>query len=230
MVETIRRGHQVALSDALSRSFLGSLEPAMVNAVASRAAGLSFGRGEAVVSENELHWTGLMICGAARVFLYTPDGRQVTLRHAGIGSTIGLAALLSDATVSAEALTACDVLQFDTDHLIRMANRSPSLAMAIVAEIGSVVMWDYAGIAFRMDAGVRQRLARYLLESTMASEQSARLIVLASHEQLADAIGSVREVVSRHLARFEAEALVSLDRGRIRLVDAEKLDQAARRI
>jgi len=35
-----------------------------------------------VVSENERHWTGIVLGGMARVFLITKGGRQVTLRHA----------------------------------------------------------------------------------------------------------------------------------------------------
>jgi hypothetical protein len=45
---------------------------------------------------------------------------------------------------------------------------------------------------------------------------------------VAEAVGCVREVVSRHLARFQYEEIVALERGRIRLVDPVRLDIAAR--
>jgi CRP/FNR family transcriptional regulator len=49
-----------------------------------------------------------------------------------------------------------------------------------------------------------------------------------SHEELADVVGTAREVVSRHLARFQAEDMLALERGRIRLVDPVRLDSVAR--
>jgi hypothetical protein len=33
-----------------------------------------------------------------------------------------------------------------------------------------------------------------------------------SHEEIADAVGSAREVVSRHLARFQADEMLALER------------------
>ena len=40
---------------------------------------------------------------------------------------------------------------------------------------------------------------------------------LRGYEELADALGSVREVLSRQLQRFQAEELLTLERGRVTL-------------
>jgi CRP/FNR family transcriptional regulator len=71
-------------------------------------------------------------------------------------------------------------------------------------------------------------LARQLLHFTGHQEERGQAFVLQmSHEELADAVGSAREVVSRHLARFQAEEMVALDRGRITLVDPVRLHETA---
>jgi CRP-like cAMP-binding protein len=53
---------------------------------------------------------------------------------------------------------------------------------------------------------MRQRVARHLLD--LAVRESEGLVVYASHQNIADAIGSVREVVSRVLRELRADGLV----------------------
>lgn len=69
---------------------------------------------------------------------------------------------------------------------------------------------------------VEQRLARVLLERA-DSENVVRL----THQALASAIGSAREVVSRRLEALRARDLVELDRGEIRLADRAGLGALA---
>ncbi|EPJ44978.1 MAG: hypothetical protein OFPII_30620 [Osedax symbiont Rs1] len=44
-----------------------------------------------------------------------------------------------------------------------------------------------------------------------------------THEQLAQEIGSAREVVSRHLKQLEKLSIITLHRGLILLIDRDKL-------
>ena len=64
------------------------------------------------------------------------------------------------------------------------------------------------------DPATEQRLARVLLQRADADGK-----VAATHHELAVAIGSVREVVSRRLEAFGAGGLVETVRGQIRLAD-----------
>jgi CRP/FNR family transcriptional regulator len=52
--------------------------------------------------------------------------------------------------------------------------------------------------------------------------------VEATHQDLAGELGSVREVVTRVLRRFEKEALIRVERGRISICDARRLESLAR--
>ena len=69
---------------------------------------------------------------------------------------------------------------------------------------------------------VEQRLARVLLER--ADPQNA---VHLTHQGLATAIGSAREVVSRRLEALRARGLVELDRGVIQLCNVSGLEALA---
>jgi CRP/FNR family transcriptional regulator len=52
-------------------------------------------------------------------------------------------------------------------------------------------------------------------------------VIQATHSQLADELGSVREVISRILKDFEGKGMVQLERGQVRILDKEALDKIA---
>jgi CRP/FNR family transcriptional regulator len=49
-----------------------------------------------------------------------------------------------------------------------------------------------------------------------------------THEDIANHLGSIREVITRMLKYFAAEGLVSLGRGKITLVDVQTLSDLAK--
>ena len=103
-----------------------------------------------------------------------------------------------------------------------------SLAFAIAQETSVRLMETYREVVIREEGSVRQRLARQLLNFAGQVDPSDPLLLPMSHEEIADAVGSAREVVSRHLARFQADEMLALERGRIRIVDPVRLDSTAR--
>jgi CRP/FNR family transcriptional regulator len=48
-----------------------------------------------------------------------------------------------------------------------------------------------------------------------------------THEELAVRLGTVREVVSRNLGRFQSEGLIRLDRRTVRVLDPDGLRKEA---
>jgi CRP-like cAMP-binding protein len=212
---------------SLGGSFLDTLEPSLTDAIRQRAVVHHHRSGDVIVSETARRWSGIVLSGMARVFLRTESGRQVTIRHARRGATIGIGALLGEDSVSAQAVTACAVMHLDPEPVLRLARVHPALALAIAREVSTVLLDTHREIVIREQGSVRQRIARQLLTFGGEFGPEGRLVVPMSHENLADSIGSAREVVTRHLARFQAEGLVALDRGQITLVDPVGLDDAA---
>jgi CRP/FNR family transcriptional regulator len=216
--------------DGLARSFLGGLEPSLTRTIRRAAVVHHFRSGDMIVSENDHDWTGILSSGMARIFLRTRGGRQVTLRHAQPGSSIGIGALLDGFGVAAQALTDCEVLRLDTRQVSRLAESHPSLAIAIGRELSARLGEVYREILIREQGSLRQRLARQLLHFAAVVDPERPLVLPMSHEEIADAVGSAREVVSRQLARFQDERMLALERGRITLVDPVRLDLTARQV
>jgi CRP-like cAMP-binding protein len=214
------------LTSVLRTSFLSDVDPRIVHALIRRAIVHDIAEGEIFVSETDAQWTGIVLSGVARVFLRTPAGRQVTLRNAMAGGSIGIAALLGSGSVSAQAITDCQVLRFDNQQVVSLADSQPRLAMAIARELSVCLLDTYAEIVIRDEGSVHQRLARQLLNSSVRDPQSP-LAVRMSHSEIADAVGSVREVVTRHLDRFQTAGMLRLERGRITILDPHRLHEAA---
>ena len=210
-------------------SFLDTLEPSLADSIRQRALVYHHPSGDTIMSEAEGPWTGIVQSGIARVYLLTEAGRQVTIRYVRRGDTIGIAGLLGESTVSAQAVTDCAVMQLDPEQVVRLARTYPALALAIAREVSAVLFDTQREIVIREEGSVRQRIARQLLTYAGQVDPEKPLVVPMSHEELADSVGSAREVVTRHLDRFQAEGMVALDRGEITLVDPVGLHYAANR-
>jgi CRP-like cAMP-binding protein len=209
-------------------SFLESVDPRVVATLTRRAVVQHIDGGELFVSETDPQWTGIVLSGMARIFLRTPSGRQVTLRTATAGGSVGIAALFSAGSISAQAITDCDVVRLDNPQLVALAHAHPDLAMAIARELSVCLIETYGEIVVRAQGSVHQRLARQLLHLSSVRGPQKSLAVMMSHSEIADAVGSAREVITRHLQTFQADGMLRLERGQVTIVDPVRLHEAAR--
>jgi CRP/FNR family transcriptional regulator len=85
------------------------------------------------------------------------------------------------------------------------------------------ILEELAGNAF---ASVRQRIARHLLDLAAAgSGGGSTLMASVNQQDLANSVGSVREVVARILAELRAEQLVRTSPGRVEILDPVRMSR-----
>ena len=83
------------------------------------------------------------------------------------------------------------------------------------------VLEELAGNTF---ASVRQRVARHLLDlATSRQGASHSLTASVNQQDLANSVGSVREVVARVLAELRSEHLVRTSPGRVEILDPVRM-------
>ena len=164
----------------------------------------------------------LIVSGLFRSYFAGPDGRQVTVRYARQGDTLGVvAAHGGPAPLHVQALTDATRLRFETDTLRELASSDAEVAYALLGEITNTVYALWHEIAATAFASVPQRVARHLLEIA-AREQEAEggpLVAHVSQQELADLVGSVREVVARALRDLRDEGIVQVIRAGIVVID-----------
>lgn len=71
-----------------------------------------------------------------------------------------------------------------------------------------------------------QRLARLLLDASKGADADA-FDLPVTHQELASRLGTVREVVSRNLARFRAQGLIEVQDRHVEIVNRPGLEQEA---
>lgn len=186
---------------------------------------VSFTQGEVVHTRNQAECLGLALvtAGSLCASMISDEGKQILLYRLEVGescvftSRCVLNLLNYDTMVEAE--TAGTMLIIPETVLqrlmqnIRIENAMDRLALDRCARI----MGTLERMLF---ARVDRRLAACLLQE---AEKNDRLEVRRTHEQLARDISSAREVVSRTLARFAQEGLISLRRGTICIEQPQRL-------
>jgi CRP/FNR family cyclic AMP-dependent transcriptional regulator len=222
-----------AVRAAVERSFLAELPPAALERLLSGAVLESVAAGTTTYRAGGEPRPSLIVSGIFRSYFAGPDGRQVTVRYAREGDVLGVVgAHGGPAPLHVQALTDAERLRLDIDTLRDMARHDPSVAWALTGELTNTVhaLWhELAATAF---ASVPQKVARHLLEIA-AREQEANpirpsgdggtLVAHVSQQELADLVGSVREVVARALRDLRDESIVRVSRSGIEVIDPASL-------
>lgn len=163
--------------------------------------------------------------GSVRAYMMSDEGREITLYHIRAGEC--------------DVLTASCILYqvtFDTQLVIEEDSRIlilPTIVLKGLKENNiyvrsfiyetltgrfSDVMWTIQQVLFY---GIDQRTAAFLLSHAKNGE------VRATHEQIAREINSAREVVARIIKRFADDGLVRTARGRITIIDPQRLREVS---
>jgi len=179
-----------------------------------------FGLGEAC--DNYL----IVLEGRVRVQVTTPSGREFVLYRVGKGQSCVLttSCLLATDHYPAEAIAETPVTA------LALGGRDFHRGLAEVKEFRDFVFQNLGRRLSEVMLSVERlttgridcRLARFLVQARGADGRVRR-----THQEIARDIGSAREVVSRHLKRFESAGWVELGRSAVTLVDVPALQSLA---
>jgi CRP/FNR family transcriptional regulator len=168
----------------------------------------------------------LVLSGSIRVLQRYPNGRELQLYRVKPGESCLLSGscLLGsteyDASGIAESEVELLVLPPALFHgLIADDEAFRRHVFALFGERLAAVLQIVEAVAYQK---LDQRLAALLVTRSTDGE------IVATHQALADELGSVREIVSRLLRTFEDRGWVDLGRERIRIIDANALGALAR--
>ena len=172
----------------------------------------------------------LVISGLLRVYVTALDGRTLTVRYCRPGSILGAVSLFASPfsmPASVKALTDAEILSMSAPAIRQAAERDVVLARALIEELSDRVMSFIAEIPGSAFATVRQRVARHLLDLASVTQLGPRLRVTISQQELADSVGTVREVVVRVLRELREEGCVDTGHDGIALLDPQQLSAEA---
>jgi CRP/FNR family transcriptional regulator len=210
---------------AARRSRLGALPDDLLEEVIADATEVHLTPPGILHAESGPPFTCLVTEGLVRTVVSSPEGRQATIRYAAPGALLGVSSLFSDQriVVSGVPLRASTVVMLRPKLLRDLAMREPLVAASLMGELADRVMDYQAELLGSTFASLRQKVARHLLEMALPCEDRGRLIAPVTQTELADAVGTSREVVVRILRDLREAGLVETGRDGIVLAEPERL-------
>lgn len=181
----------------------------------------------AVLSGAGTDCMGLLVLrsGRLRAYVLSQDGREVTLYRLTAGeiclfsASCVLGTAQMDLTVEAEQDSTVWVIPPDVFRQISHESAAAAgYVNTLMARRFSEVMWLVEQVMWQ---SMDRRLAAFLLEeSELEHTDTLRL----THEQIANHLGTAREVVTRMLRYFQSEGMVRLSRGTVAITDRRRLE------
>jgi CRP/FNR family cyclic AMP-dependent transcriptional regulator len=215
------------LRQALQASFLANMDPSLVDRLLEDAVRLDIPAGSVTYREGEPPRMALVVAGLIRVYLTSIDGRQLTVRYARQGSVLGVpTVVVGPVQVGTQAVTDASVLVVSVARLRELGHADALFAWALAEQIGERLNEVLAACAGNAFGTVRQRVMRHLLDLAVEHQRDAHLVAPVSQQELADAVGTVREVVARVLRDLRAEGLVENGPSGIVLLQPDRLHDA----
>lgn len=167
--------------------------------------------------------------GAIRAYMISPHGREATICRRSKGET-GVVLPLNEH----KAENVIPVFQAEEDSLIayitkpdvhRASLEIPEMLefyMDVTAVCVQEIINSFFSFAF---LPLQSRVAQILLARIKAS--GGDLTISATHEMLASATGTSREVATRTLGKMQSDGILRTGRGQVEILDLKKLEALA---
>lgn len=169
----------------------------------------------------------IILSGHVRI-VGTRGSRQHVVHTEGPGATIGEVPLFAGGTYPATAVASAEVecLVLDRAALVAAINAHPELALTLLERMARRVRHLLERLSSQTADPVASRLAAFLLARPAGPDGTITLG--GTQAQVAEDVGTVREVVVRLLRRFTADGvLTGRGRGRYALLDRDRLRQVS---
>ena len=211
---------------AIAASTLGSLPQEVIAELTDGATKLR------ILARSTVHHEGedsphleLVLAGLIRVQVSAADGRMMTVRYCRASALLGVATLYAKVSrpFGIQALSDSELLSLHPVIVRGWADRDPRVARALLTETSQRVMSFVAEFSGHAFANVRQRISRHLLDLASDEQRPGELMAPISQQELADAVGTAREVVVRELRQLRNEGAVQTGRDGIVIRDPERL-------
>jgi CRP-like cAMP-binding protein len=222
---------RIDLAAVLEKTALFSnLSQPELQMLAARSVRKLFSTGELLFSEGE-PCNGLHIIaqGKVRLFKTSVNGREQVLSVNVSGESVAEIPVFDGGPypASAVALEETEIVFISRRDFNAYCLEHPEVPLKVLTVVGARLR-NLVGIIEELSfTTIRQRLISTLLKLAQSEgRKTARGIEFqlpASHQELANQLGTVRELISRNLMRLQAEGLLDVDARQIVVKDVEGL-------
>ena len=217
-------------ADLLARvPLLSGLEREELERIAQVAIPRSFPKGARVFHEGDTSDACYVIrAGEVRVTREHPDCRAIALATLGPGELVGELAMIDGGVRSAsvEALSDVDLLAVSANDMRGLLERNAQITAKLVVALTKRLRETNERISRQSFQTVPSRVAGVLVQ--LVSEDNAEqgrdgVTIRMNQADLAQLAGTSRESVSRFLAVLERAGVVRVGRGRVTVLEPQRL-------
>jgi len=235
-------GYSPAVADAWASSFMAQFPSRITRLLLADAhetriaAGDVFYRG---AYHDQMAMLALVAEGQLRIYRQTETGRQATMMYHYPGAVVGAPALLLGGTqndteqarqpwlmlgvrtVYGDALRDTLLVRLSPARFLQLVRTEASVAWPLAVYLAQRAAVTQQVLTDDLFLSIRARVARHLID--LAVLRDGVLTVSAGHQEIADAIGSVREVASRALGDMRRAGLIARRGSQTIITDIEQL-------
>ena len=207
-------------------ALFSALSDTEVESLATRTLIRSYASGELLFSEGT-PCVGFYIVfkGRVRIFKVSPSGREQVLALEGPGSSIAELPVFDGGPYPASgvAVEPSELLFIARQDFRALCMEFPEIALKVL-EVAGARLRRLVGIIEELSfTTVRHRLISRILRQAK-NEGGLSFTLHASHQELAAQIGTVRELVSRNLARLQAQEFIGINGHEVTILNREGLE------
>jgi CRP/FNR family transcriptional regulator len=211
-------------------ALFSSLSQPELQMLAARTVRKLFSTGELIFSEGE-PCSGLHIIarGKVRIFKTSMSGREQVLAVNGPGESVAEVPVFDGGPFPASAIAVEDVeLAFISRRDFNAyCLEHPEVALKVLSVVGARLRHLVGIIEELSFTTIRQRLISSLIKLAQSegrtTARGVEFQLPATHQELANQLGTVRELISRNLMRLQAEGLLDVDARQIVVKDMKGL-------
>lgn len=181
-----------------------------------------FARGDVLLFPGAPDGVWQVVEGLARVQTVDADGNGLTLRYVKPGAFFGEESLVgAQRAYFVEAVSAVTVTRWQVSEL------DDALRASLLAALAETIAELYRALRRWSGKRLKARVAWELLalaDTPLASrDERGRSVVRATHDDLAAAVGSVRETVTKLLGEMQRAGALEAGYGKVTLLDPDAL-------
>lgn len=193
-----------------------SADDASVARLAEQAHVETAPRGKVLANEGDTpDRFGVVVSGRVKIYHLGAEGRELTFETVSTGEPIAAVAALAGTRLPAtiEAATQATVAWLPREAIFELIESQPAVVRTLITDLANRVA-NYTAVASSFSLDVPARLAAYLFQRALSSGQPVEgglLVDLGmSKSELASALGTVPETLSRALGRLRDEGVLSV--------------------
>jgi CRP/FNR family transcriptional regulator, cyclic AMP receptor protein len=219
-------------SETLTRvPIFSGLSEAELAFLAQRTVPRRFSAGETIFAEGE-PCTGLYVVesGHVRIFKSSAGGREHVLAIEGPGSSVAELPVFDGGNYPA-SVTAIDdatLLFLSKQDFQSLCLAHPQVSLKVLRVVGGRLRRLVGIIEELSFTTVRHRLAAFLVKLAKTSGRHGtdgiEITLPANNQELASQIGTVRELISRNLSRFQAEGMLKIEGRTVTVTNLKALE------